>query len=261
MVVGRDVEALTLRSRSGHVRDGPPVLRLEAVFVASTASSAGLVDVDLEVHAGEIVAIAGVEGNGQRALFDVVAGSCRPSRGTIELLGERGVRLVPEDRHAEALFGALTVAENLVIDRVGRPPLSRAGVLNRQAINGEAAEAIRRFNIRAPGPTARARTLSGGNQQKLVLARALSAPTQLLVAHQPTRGLDIGATSEVLDTVAAAARDGAGVLFISNSLDEIFAMGDRIVVMHRGAITGQAVAGEVGREQVGRWMTGERQAA
>ena len=150
----------------------------------------------------------------------------------------------------------LTVAENLVVDRVDSRPYAEFGWLNRKAIGSLAAALLDRFDIRASSAGAAARTLSGGNQQKVVLARALRDGSEVLLAHRPTRGLDVGATEEILQQISTAADAGAAVLFISSSLEEVLRMGDRIIVFYRGRIAGETSGRNASVERIGRWMTG-----
>jgi ABC-type uncharacterized transport system ATPase subunit len=272
LVVGHELKLGLVRQR-GAAEPGRTMLQLNSVSVPGSAFSTGLDGIDLEVRAGEIVAVAGVEGNGQRELFEVVAGLRRPATGEVRAgadgvaprgrrhSAELGIALVPEDRQAEGLFLDLTIAENLVIDRVSEPPYSRGLALDRRAIGERARDLLQRFDVRATGPDAPARTLSGGNQQKVVLARALRDGARVLLAHQPTRGLDIGATEDLLERLAKTAEDGAAVLFISSNLDEVLRLGDRIVVLYRGRVSGETSGRDASLEQVGRWMTGYRDEA
>ncbi|MBS9475617.1 ABC transporter ATP-binding protein [Ancylobacter radicis] len=228
---------------------GAPVLSLKAVSVGSPGQRDRLEQADLDVCAGEIVGIAGVSGNGQGALASLVAGLAAPREGEARIAGARlgradpsgriaaGVGRIPEDRHRDGTVGALTVAENYVLESISEPENQSGGFLRRGAIRARAQEAIAAFDVRCPGPDAAIRALSGGNMQKVVLARALAREPRLVLAHQPTRGLDIGATTDVHRRLIAARGRGAAVLLISEDLDELFALCDRIAVVHAGHLS------------------------
>ncbi len=248
LMVGRDVPAPVRQRRP----PGPEVLRVEGVEVADRRGHPLLRGVDLTVRAGEILAVAGVAGNGQVALAEVLGGGLAPGRGRVLLRGvpmasrprawiEAGVARVPEDRHAVGVVGDLPVWENAVTERLRTPEFSRLGVVRRGAARRFAAELVRRFDVRLSGLDVPARTLSGGNLQKLILGRALSAGgaggPPLVVVSQPTWGLDVGAVAEVHRRLLAAAEGGAAVLLISEDLDEILAVADAVTVMHHGALT------------------------
>jgi simple sugar transport system ATP-binding protein len=247
---------------------GAPLLELREISSPSAAGTTGLDGLDLSVWAGEVLGVAGVDGNGQRELVEVASGLRRPSSGRVLLNGapapvgarssfvDRGVSLVPEDRQAEGLLLELELADNLVLDKVHERPYSGRLGLRRRVIRDTAERLIRRFSIRARGPDAPARTLSGGNQQKAVLARALRDAPRLIVAHQPTRGLDVAAAVEVLDRLASAARSGAAVLLVSSTLEEILSVADRIVVLYRGRAVGELQGEDASRDELGRLMVG-----
>ena len=270
LIIGREFETGGDLRRETGAQLGPMLLELDGVSLPGSTFSTGLDDVTLEVRGGEVLAVAGVEGNGQRELFEIIAGLRRPARGRLAIgrqgghprsrhhSAELGLRVVPEDRHSEGLVLDLTVAENLVVDRVGSRPYAKFGWLNLKAIRLLAAALLDRFDIRASSAGATARTLSGGNQQKVVLARALRDGSEVLLAHRPTRGLDVGATEEILQQISSAAEAGAAVLFISSSLEEVLRMGDRIIVFYRGRIAGETSGRNASVEQIGRWMTGVR---
>ena len=270
LIIGREFESVgNLRRKSGaHL--GPVLLELDHVSLPGSMFSTGLDDVTLKIHGGEVLAIAGVEGNGQRELFEIISGLRRPTSGGIAIGGQRGqprnrnhsaelgLRVVPEDRHSEGLVLDLTVAENLVLDCIDSQPYAKFGWLNLKAIRSLVASLLNRFDIRASNIDVAVRTLSGGNQQKVVLARALRDGAEVLLAHQPTRGLDVGATEEILQQISTAADAGAAVLFISSSLEEVLRMGDRIIVFYRGRIAGETSGQNASVQQIGRWMTGVR---
>ncbi|MGK2938606.1 MAG: ABC transporter ATP-binding protein [Solirubrobacteraceae bacterium] len=207
-------------------------------------------DVTLHVEEGEIVGLAGVEGNGQSELARVLAGVVRPDRGQVLLSGEdvtgidaisrgrRGLAVIPEDRRAEGVIEGMSVAENLALGDLRA--FRRLGIVRRGPRRRHAQQLMEEFDIRATGPETDVATLSGGNQQKVVVARELSRdPLRVVLAVQPTRGLDVGAVNAVVDRLRAAASDGVGVLIVSSELPELIAVCDRILVLYRGAINGE----------------------
>jgi simple sugar transport system ATP-binding protein len=250
---------------------GAPLLALEHISTAGTG--AALQDVSLALHAGEIVGIAGVSGNGQRELADLVAGVLRPAQGTMSVAGAvvvdpspkrmqaLKVGRVPEDRLTTGMIGALPLAESMALPWVDRPPFSRRGILNRAAIRRFATEQIQKFDIRTSGPEARTGTLSGGNLQKALLARELARDPKILLAAQPTRGIDVGATEFVHGQFLALRASGGAVLLISEDLEEIFALSDRIAVMYRGRIMADLPVAEASVERVGLLMAGVEEKA
>ncbi len=212
----------------------------------------GLEGADLKVHAGEIVGVAAVEGNGHRELLHAVAGlACRLS-GTLRVDGP--VALVPEDRTTEGLIPELSLAENVTLGLGTEAPWVRRGWIDWPAARARTRELLTEFDVRAPGPSAKAVVLSGGNQQKLVLARALEGRPRVLVAEGPTRGLDIAATVAVHSHLRRAARNGVAVLLYSADLDEVLALADRVVVVARGRLF--PVEPGMSRELIGRLMLG-----
>ena len=229
--------------------------------------------VSLQLRAGEIVAVAGVSGNGQVALAELLCGVRRASTGTVTLDGAtmpatparlvaHGVARVPEDRHGVGVIGDLPVWENAVSERLRTRAFSRWWVVRRAAARRHAERVIEAFDVRGGGPLAPARSLSGGNMQKLILGRALLAPEgetatpRLIVAHQPTWGLDVGAVAYVQQQLIAARDAGAAVLLISDDLDEVMTLGDRIAVMHHGRLTAARAADDWTREGIGLAMAG-----
>lgn len=247
---------------------GAPVLSLSGVSVGAATQRDRLERADLEVRAGEIVGIAGVSGNGQGALAALVAGLATAREGEARIAGNRlgradpagriaaGVGRIPEDRHRDGTVGALSVAENYVLETVGDPQNQTAGFLRRAAIRARATEAIAAYDVRCPGPDAAIRALSGGNMQKVVLARVLEREPRLVLAHQPTRGLDIGATTDVHRRLIAARGRGAAVLLISEDLDELFALCDRIAVVHAGQLSPAMATEGLDVRTVGLMMAG-----
>jgi general nucleoside transport system ATP-binding protein len=259
-IVGRAVELDARIPRTAEAI-GPEELRLVAVSVPGTAYSSGLRDADLSLSAGEVVGIAGVEGNGQRELFEVLAGLRVPSSGELRWRehsadGSPPASLVPEDRHTEGLVLDLSVSLNLLLDQLGSPPYSHLGRLRHGAITSRAKELAAAFNVRAASIDLPARSLSGGNQQKIVIARALQGSARVLVVYQPTRGLDIAASEEVLTRLRRAAGEGIAVLMISSNLTEILRTSDRVVVLFEGRIAGETSAADADIARIGTWMVG-----
>lgn len=244
MMVG---EETTLPTREA-CEVGEPVLELKNVTVIHENTRNSLNNVSLCLRAGEIVGVAGVSGNGQSALAQMISGLSRPDSGSIAILGEvmatptptgmikARVGRIPEDRHHDGVVGSMTVAENLVLERLGDPDVQRRGFLRKGAITEHADELIAAYDVRGPGKDARAALLSGGNIQKLILARVLEKEPLVILANQPTRGLDFGAAGEVARRLMEARKRGAGVVLISEDLDEVLSLADRIVVMHDGEL-------------------------
>ncbi len=246
------------------------VARIEGLSFKDSQGVVRLDNVSMDIGRGEIVGIAGVEGNGQSELAAILSGMLRPTGGHFflqprnqELTSRRprditaaGVGVVPEDRHAVGCITAMSVAENLFLGRL--PAFARFGLLRRGAVRSTAAALMQRFDVRAAGPDAAFSSLSGGNQQKAVLARELTLPNlAFLIAAQPTRGLDVGAVEAVYGHIREACLRGVGVLLISSELDELLAVADRIIVFYRGRIVGTCPASTDYRERVGAMMSGQ----
>jgi general nucleoside transport system ATP-binding protein len=228
---------------------GPARLRLVGVHTPDAPGAPGLKDLDLTLHGGQITAIAGVSGNGQGALSAVIGGLTVPSGG-IEIAGApaptpwtpaaalaAGIGRIPEDRHREGTIADMTLAENAVLETHGQTPISRAGWLDWRAATDRTAGIIARYDIRCSGPAARIRLLSGGNMQKLILGRVLDAAPDVILANQPVRGLDVGAVAFVHAALVAARDRGAGVLLISEDLDEVMQLADVIHVISQGRLS------------------------
>ncbi|UYV36930.1 ABC transporter ATP-binding protein [Rhodobacteraceae bacterium D3-12] len=225
---------------------GDVVLRLNKVSVAPGREMRALRDVSLELCGGEIIGIAGVSGNGQSAFAQLLSGLITPEAGEIEIAGEvhkkmtpkdalrAGIGRIPEDRHHDGVVGALSVAENLVMERLDAPDVARAGFLRKGEIAAHAEDLCAQYDVRGPGIEAEAKLLSGGNIQKLILARVLENSPGIILANQPTRGLDFRAAAEVSRRLLEARDRGAGVILISEDLDEVLSLADRICVMHDG---------------------------
>ncbi|WP_419999106.1 ABC transporter ATP-binding protein [Streptomyces boninensis] len=274
--VGLDTEPATSSARAGDGATDQAVLdsdaaalRLQDITVRRGDGTYALDRVSLDVRPGEIVGVAGVEGNGQSELMAVVGGSLTPQRGRLELGGQdvtrarprertrAGLGVVPEDRHREGCVPELSVAENLHLGRLA--DFRRLGVfLDRGALARTTTTVLADHDIRASGPAAPMTSLSGGNQQKVVLARELALdPLVCLAAAQPTRGLDIGAVDAVHTRIREAAARGAGVLLVSAELDELLALCDRVVVAYRGRLLGPVDPKRAdARERVGELMLG-----
>jgi len=212
----------------------------------------GLRDATLSVRAGELVGVAGVDGNGQRELLRAVAGLIRPETGRLKVA--EPLAFIPEDRTTEGLIGEMSLAENLVLGLTDLPGWTGRSGLRWPAVRRRMGQLIDAFGIRAAGPDAAAATLSGGNQQKVLVARALERGPRVIVAEHPTRGLDILASREVHDRLRAAAAAGAAVLFSSGDLDEVVGLASRVVVAAGGRLTEMPIG--VGRAEVGAAMLG-----
>lgn len=235
-----------LSSRPVSAAEAPIVLDLRDVHVADAASGRRLTGVSLQVRAGEIVGVAGVEGNGQDLLAAVVVGTRSAAKGKVLLDGRdisarpvrarhaAGMAHIAEDRQTQALVPAMTVAENLILKDYAAPPFARRGWLRWSVVRSHAAEQLARYDIRAESPLTEVRHLSGGNQQKVVLARELAGVPRLVVAHNPVRGLDVAATRFVFEQLLMQRSRGAAALLVHSDLDELLAVADRVVVLHRG---------------------------
>ena len=246
------------------------VLELQGVSSPAEGSELGVEDVSLALREGEILGVAGVDGNGQRALAEVIAGQRRVSAGDILLYGgpvtrmnvaarqKLGLRYVTDDRLGEGIVGTLPVGLNLFLKRVGERPYWRHGRIQRAVVDGRAAELVREFDVRTPSVTTRAATLSGGNIQKVLLARELSFQPKVVVFHKPTYGLDVRTTATVRDLIRKLADDGGAGLVISTDLDELLEICDRIAVLSRGRLVGVVPNGPGAAEHVGELMVGGR---
>jgi len=263
MMVGRPAFGVS-RASAAPAHERPVVLRVEGLSVPGRQDRPALRDVGLQVRSGEIVGVAGVSGNGQTELVEVLVGMRSPSGGSVrvgdvELAGASpatvmaaGVGRIPEDRHASLVLD-LSVAVNLALEHLD--DFVRGGRLDRSAIRRHAQGLIERFAIRA-GPDDRVRTLSGGNIQKVLLARVLSRDPRLVVVSQPTRGLDVGATEYVRSELLSRRDAGAAILLVSEDLDELLALSDRILVLYEGAVAGELAAGAADPERLGMLMAG-----
>lgn len=249
-------------------REGKEILCLQSIRFSDGSTRQQLHDLSLSLRSHEILGIAGVSGNGQAHLADLLSGLIVPESGEIIIAGEglerptpaamiaRGVGRVPDDRTGTGLVADMTVGENLSTEVYHLPGFAKRGVLNFKALASRARQLIEAFDVRCPGIDTPVRKLSGGNMQKLILARVLSNAPSIIVVNQPTWGLDVGATAYVHQQLLDAAQRGAGVVLISEDLDEIFQLADRIQVMYQGRLSDSLPIREVNREHVGLLMSG-----
>ena len=266
LMVGRPVDLTPNVAKS---KTGEITLKISNLSVSNQTGRTIVNNISLEVKAGEILAIAGVQGNGQSELVRAIMNLEENITGSIQLLGEElvgksvhqtihsGVAYIPESRELDGLVGTFSIAENLVLDTHGLSPFSRAGQLSASQISDNATKLKTEFDIRAQSIYNTANSLSGGNKQKVVLARELSRQVKLVVACQPTRGLDVGSIEFVHERLLAERNSGRAVLLISTELDEVAALADRIAVIYRGEILG-IVDANVSREKLGLMMAGIR---
>jgi general nucleoside transport system ATP-binding protein len=266
LMVGRAVD---LMIDKGVANPGATVFSVRGLSVIDQHNQLVVNDVDFEVRAGEVLAIAGVQGNGQTELTEAIMGLQPRVSGSIELDGkplrhlnvrgilDAGVGFVPEDRNEDGLVGEFTIAENLMLDRSNAAPFVRGPNLQLGYLAEFAEQKVDEFDIRAQGIGTLVGRLSGGNQQKVVLARELSRDLRLLLVAQPTRGLDVGSVEFVHTRIVAARDAGIPVIVVSTELDEVAALADRIAVMYRGEIVG-IVPGGTPREVLGLMMAGEK---
>jgi general nucleoside transport system ATP-binding protein len=263
LMVGRGVQLTVDRGES---KPGGVALKVEGLEVKDDRGSVAVRGVDLEVRSGEILGVAGVAGNGQDELVESIVGLRHPSAGRITLQGadmarasprqinELGVSYVPADRHRFGLVLSFPVADNLVLTDYYRRPYARGLIRNDAAIEATAEQRIREYDVRTPSATVRAGTLSGGNQQKLVVAREFARDLKLLVLDQPTRGLDVGSI-EFIHRRAIAKRDaGTAILLVSAELDEVLELSDRIAVMYRGRIVALRDGRTADKNEIGLLM-------
>ncbi len=266
LMVGRDVEIG--RRHPERSPSDEAVLALDGVWAEGDRGVPAVKDVSLTVRGGEIVAVAGVAGNGQRELAETIVGMRPATTGTVRVSGRlvrtgdprkaiaAGVAYVPEDRLGTAVAPGLSVASNVVLKAYRDAPISRGPVLHLRRIRELAERMMSRYDVRAPGPHVPAWQLSGGNLQKVVLAREFSGKPSVLVAAAPTRGLDVAGIETVHAYLREAAAGGVGVLLISEDLDEILALADRIAVMYEGALVGERDADSATVEELGLLMAG-----
>lgn len=267
MMVGRDVAFAQARSAAdaGEIR-----LAVGDLVVPGDRGSDAVRGLDLEVRSGEIVGIAGVSGNGQRELAEAIAGLRSPTSGSIRIdevevagrgpadIREAGLGYVPEERMRDGVISDFSVSDNLMLVDSRSRRYSRWGFLRQEVIRRRSEELVAAFSVKTPGLTTPARNLSGGNIQKLILARELSGEPRVLLVSQPTRGVDVGAAEYIHSRLMEQRGRGTAILIISGDLDEVLALSDRIVVMYEGAIIGEIDPGEASREALGLMMAGIR---
>jgi general nucleoside transport system ATP-binding protein len=258
--------------------DNPPaepgelVLSVDNVTYTTETGRKALDGIQFEIRRGEILGIAGVEGNGQAELVRTLFERTKRAEGEIHFLGKDisgldvrqrrdvGISHIPEDRHRFGMIMPFTLAENMTLGRHHKPPfVNKMQVIQRQAMREFAAEAIREYDIRTPSETVPAHALSGGNQQKAIIARELSSEPDLLLASQPTRGVDVGAQEFIYKQLVAAKKEGRAVLLVSADLDEVLSLSDRVAVIYEGKLIKEFTREEATREKVGYYMTGEHE--
>ena len=264
MMVGRPITLYRMPRRE--IGSKKEVLRIRGLHCKGNRGVEALKGLDLTIHSGEIVGVAGVLGNGQGELADCIAGLREATRGEITVGGSkvRGVfrdpsllGYIPEDRRKTGLVVDFSVTENLILRKYRFPPFSRSGFLHWDVIRKEAQRLIERFNVRCADVNVPVRHLSGGNQQKIIVSRELDLQPRLIVASQPTRGLDLASVESVHQTLLEERDRGAGVLFISAELSEVLALCDRIVVLFKGEIMGEVRGEGADVQAIGRMMVGE----
>ncbi len=265
MMVGR---AVTLTVDKDEAKPGAAVLSISDLVVLDDRRSIAVDHLSLEVKSGEVLGIAGVQGNGQTELVEALTGLRPVVSGHVELLGkdvtgavprtvlEAGVAHIPEDRHRHGLVLSYPIADNLVLSSYYHEPFAHGIVTDENAIDANAERLIKEFDVRTPSIRTPASSLSGGNQQKVVIGREFSRPIKLLIAAQPTRGLDVGSIEFIHSNIIRQRDEGAAVLLVSAELDEILALSDRIAVMFKGKINAIVSAAEATRESVGLMMAG-----
>jgi ABC-type uncharacterized transport system ATPase subunit len=268
LMVGRE---LLERLDKKPLQPGEAVLEIHGLTVLDDQGLEAVKNLDLTVRSREILGIAGVSGNGQTELSEALFGIRTPEAGTISIRGRRlapgapteaiaaGMARIPEDRIETGLLMDLSVEENLILERHRGGNFQSRGLMRFPAIHRYSEELIERFSILTAGREAAVKSLSGGNLQKVILARELSGEPVLVTASQPTRGLDVGAMEYIHQRLLAERERGAAVVLISEDLDEIFTVSDRIIVMYEGRVMGDVEAAEAVREQIGLWMTGVKQ--
>jgi simple sugar transport system ATP-binding protein len=265
MMVGREV-ILTVAKEPPHPKD--VVLRIENLQVKDDRGHLAVKGVDLEVRAGEIVGVAGVQGNGQRELVEALTGLRAVEAGSITIEGrdsthykprqitEMGVAHIPEDREKHGLVMAYSIADNMVLNNYYQQPFASGVVMHQDEIDEQAEQLVEEFDVRTPSIHTPARNLSGGNKQKVIVAREFSRPIRLLIAAQPTRGIDVGSI-EFIHTQIVDQRDaGAAVLVVSAELDEVLSLADYVAVMFDGRVVEVLPREEATREKIGLLMAG-----
>jgi len=265
MMVGRPVQLIVDKDPA---HPTTTVLDVDDLVVLDPTGRAVVDHVTFQVRAGEIVGVAGVQGNGQTELVDALTGLNRPSNGSITVNGtvvthasprevhDLGVAHVPEDRQRSGLVGAFSIIENLALTDFHQPPLSHHGVMDWEYAARHAEELVEQYDVRTPSIQTSVGTLSGGNQQKVIVARELSRDVSLCIASQPTRGVDVGSIEYIHSRIVAERDRGSAVLIVSTELDEVMALADRVLVMFRGRIVADLERSSTTNNEVGLYMAG-----
>ena len=265
LMVGRDV---LLRVQKPEAQPKETILEVTNLSFTNREGAQDLNQVSFTVQAGEILGIAGVEGNGQTELIEILSGLRQETSGEMVLAGKpihslsakerkrRGIAHIPEDRHRRGLLLPFDLASNSILGVHANPPISRYGVLNQGYIEERAERLVKEYDVRPPNIALPARSLSGGNQQKLIVARELDLKPKLILVSQPTRGVDIGAIEFIHKKIIEYRDQGAAVLLVSAELEEVLSLSDRVIVMYDGRIVGEVDPKTVSEEEIGLMMTG-----
>ncbi len=265
LMVGR---AVVLRVEKGEAHPGDVILDVKGLRADDDRGQQAVKALDLSVRGGEIVGVAGVEGNGQRELVEAITGLRKATGGTITIgdddttnwsprhISELGVAHVPADREKDGVVGGFSIADNLVLNTYFKPPFAKGIVRQFDVIDAQAEDLIEKFDVKTPSIKTPSSSLSGGNKQKLIVARELTAINKLIVAAQPTRGVDVGSIEFIHSQLIAQRDAGHAVLLVSAELDEIFGLSDRIAVIYEGRIVANLPVEDATREQVGLLMAG-----
>jgi simple sugar transport system ATP-binding protein len=265
MMVGRKV---ILQVEKAEAQPAEVVLQVENLTVTDGRGHRVVKGLDLEVRAGEIVGVAGVQGNGQRELVEVLTGLRPMENGRITIanqvishssprkITESGVAHIPEDREKHGLVMAYSIADNMVLNRYYQFPYAHGFVLDQEAIDAQGSRLVAEYDVRTPSALTPTRNLSGGNKQKVIVAREFSRPVKLLIANQPTRGIDVGSIEFIHRQIVAQRDSGVAVLLVSAELDEVLGLADRVAVMFDGRIVKVLPIAEATREKVGLLMAG-----
>ena len=264
-MIGREV---FLNIEKDYGQAGEKILDVQDVWVSSHKETSKIRGMSLSVHAGEIVGIAGIDGNGQSELIEAITGLRKVEKGKVIVCGqdvtnksvrkirEAGLSHIPEDRNRMGLDRAMTIRDNLVAVQVDQAPFSKGGLMSIPEQDQYSERMVKDFDIRPTDYRLPTSSLSGGNAQKVVVAREVSIGNKLLIASQPTRGVDIGAIELIRNTIEKAKKTGMGVLLVSAELEEIISLSDRIIVIHEGKITGEMMASEANENNLGLLMMG-----
>lgn len=267
MMVGRDIQ-FTIKKEKKDI--GDVVLAVEDLWVKNDINLQALRGVNFEVREGEILGIAGVDGNGQLELEEALVGLRKAQQGKIKVLGKdiasydagmvlkSGLSHIPSDRIDRGIFSEMTVAENIMADSMHEKPYSKYGVIDFDLVYSKVSSLIKSYNIKTSGYNQKVSFLSGGNQQRLLMARCFKRDPAVIIAAQPTRGLDIGGCEYIQQQIIRASKMGSAVVYISNDLSEILAISDRIAVINQGEIVGIVQAEDAKVEEIGLMMTGSK---